>query len=54
MSPRYCVEVKERGIWEAQGDGPMSKATAERIAREIKQDCRVPTRVVLWEQREAL
>ncbi len=46
---RYRVEIKEDGRWVDQGDGPMGKATAERVAQEIRQDFKIPTRVVLCE-----
>jgi hypothetical protein len=49
MSKQYIVWIKSRfddegrkvedPIWEEQGDGPLGPKTAERIAREIKQDC---------------
>lgn len=43
---RYLVWIKEDGVWVEQGDGPLSLRTAERIAHEIKQDCRVPAKVL--------
>lgn len=45
MSARFVVWIKQRGEWTEQGDGPLSKATAERIAREIREDFRLPVRV---------
>jgi len=43
MTTKYIVWVKDEGRWCEQGDGPLSLKTAERIAREIRQDfgCRV-------------
>lgn len=43
---KYIVEIKENGVWEPNGDGPMGKATAERVARELQAMFRVATRVV--------
>lgn len=45
---KFVVWVREDTSvfgWEEQGDGPMSQKEAERIAREIKQDCGVRTLV---------
>jgi hypothetical protein len=48
VSARYIVWIKESAAepWVEQGDGPMAKATAERIAREIRTDFRISVRVV--------
>ena len=43
---KYIVEIKEDGQWVPQGDGPMGKATAERVARELKSMFRISTRIV--------
>ena len=44
---RYIVWIKERGQgWEPNGDGPMGPKTAERVAREIKEDHRIPTKAL--------
>lgn len=39
--PRYIVWLIEKkgGSWVEQGDGPLTKLTAERIAREIRSLC---------------
>jgi hypothetical protein len=42
---KYVVWIKENGSWVEQGDGPMGKATAERIAREIRADFRIPVKI---------
>ena len=47
MSARYEVEIKEAGQWVPQGDGPMGKATALRVAREIARDFGIGTRLRL-------
>jgi len=38
---KYLVWVREGNGWVEQGDGPLTLTTAERIAREIRQDCHV-------------
>ena len=44
---KYIVWVKENdGVWVENGDGPLSFKEASRIAREIRQDCGVPSRVL--------
>jgi len=43
---KYIVWVKENGKWVEQGDGPLTEKQATRIAREIRTDCRVQTRVL--------
>ncbi len=44
---KYVVWVKERGhAWEPNGEGPLTLKQAERIAKETKQDCRVPVKVL--------
>jgi hypothetical protein len=35
---KYIVWIKENGAWVEQGDGPLTKKTAERIARELRED----------------
>ncbi len=45
-SDRYVVWVKEKGNWVEQGDGQLTKKTADRIAREIRQDCGCPVKVL--------
>jgi hypothetical protein len=42
----YEVWVKENDVWEVNGDGPLTKLTADRIAKEIKRECGVPTKVL--------
>ena len=46
MSARFVVWIKEAGAWTEQGDGPMSEATARRIANEIRADFRIPVKVL--------
>lgn len=43
---KYLVWIKEKGSWVEQGDGPLSQATAERIAREIRKECGVSAKVL--------
>jgi hypothetical protein len=43
---KYVVWVKEFGKWELNGEGPLTLKQAERIARETRRDCGVPTRVL--------
>jgi len=44
---KYIVWVRERGKrWEPNGDGPLTLKEAERIAKEIRKDCGVPTKVL--------
>ena len=45
---RHIVWIKERGkaTWEEQGDGPLTLKQAERIAKEIRKECGVPTKVL--------
>lgn len=38
---KYLVWIREDGNWVEQGDGPLSKITAERIARDIRHGCHV-------------
>ena len=45
MAQKYIVWIKEDGRWVEQGDGPLTLKTAERIAKEIRRDCRVAARV---------
>ena len=42
---RYIVWIRENGRWVEQGDGPLPKATAERIAREIRADFGIATKI---------
>ena len=45
---RYIVWVKPpKEEWQPNGDGPMGKATAERVAKEILRDFRIGTRVLI-------
>jgi hypothetical protein len=43
---KYIVWVREKGRWEPNGDGPLTQKQAERIAKEIRQECNVPTKVL--------
>lgn len=43
---KYVVWLKQDGNWTKQGDGPLGQATAERIAREIRADFKVPVKVL--------
>ncbi len=43
---KYIVWVKENGQWEPNGDGPLTLKQAERIATEIRRECRVATKVL--------
>lgn len=37
---KYIVWIRESGKnWEPNGDGPVTQKQAERMAREIRQDC---------------
>lgn len=55
MSTKYIVWIRashddaglpiEKPTWEPNGDGPMGLKTAERVAREVREDFRIPTRV---------
>jgi hypothetical protein len=48
---RWIVWIKEKaesgpyewGPWQPNGDGPMTEREAQRIAKEIRQDCGVKT-----------
>lgn len=44
---KFIVWIREDGQWVEQGDGPLSKVTAERIAREIRQDFGIGVRVIV-------
>lgn len=44
---KFIVWIREDGRWVEQGDGPLSKVTAERIAREIRQDFGIGVRVIV-------
>ena len=33
-----CGDKVENPVWEPNGDGPMTSKTAERVAREIRED----------------
>jgi hypothetical protein len=37
---KYIVWINEGNRWEEQGEGPMTLKQAERIAREIRSECR--------------
>lgn len=43
---KYIVWVKDDGRWQEQGDGPLTKKEAERIAGEIRRECRCPAKVL--------
>ncbi len=43
---RYIVWLREDGKWVEQGDGSLPKATAERIASEIRRDFKINVRVI--------
>jgi len=43
---KYNIWIKEDGEWVPQGEGPFTLATANRIAKEIRIDCRCATRVL--------
>ena len=43
---KYRVWIKESGIWQDCGEGEMTLKTAERIAKEVKRDCGVMTKVL--------
>lgn len=46
MSKKFYVYIKEgENDWEECGEGPLGQKTAERIAREIREDC-CPAKVV--------
>lgn len=56
MSKQYIVWIREPGqSWEPNGDGPMGPATAERVAKEIRESfyrCKakaLPTGVKPWD-----
>ncbi len=38
-APKFVVWFKEDGQWVEQGDGPLTRATAERIVRELRREC---------------
>jgi hypothetical protein len=42
---KYLVFIDEGNGWEPQGDGPLGLKTAERIAREIREECHVKTKI---------
>jgi hypothetical protein len=43
---RYIVWIKEEigGPWVPNGDGPMTERDAVRVARELRESFRIPTR----------
>jgi hypothetical protein len=50
---KYIIWIREReehtnnlGPWIENGDGPMSKATAERVERELRADFHLPVRAL--------
>lgn len=43
---KKIVWIKENGSWVEQGDGPLTPKTAERIAREIRQDFGIPVKIL--------
>ena len=36
---KFVIWIKEDGVWVEQGDGEMSRATCERIVRELRREC---------------
>lgn len=46
LAEQFVVWIKEDGQWVEQGDGPMGRATADRVAREIKQDFDIAVKVL--------
>jgi hypothetical protein len=45
MANKYIVWIREDGKWVEQGDGPLTQKDADRIAREVRRECRVQTKV---------
>lgn len=43
---RFIVWIDQGKGWEEQGDGPMGEKTAERVAREIRADFKIPVRML--------
>ncbi len=46
---KYIVWIKMSAAdkeWEPNGDGPMGLKTAERVDREIREDFKIPTKVL--------
>ena len=43
---KYVVWVKENEKWVQNGEGPLTFKEASRIAREIREDCGVPSRIL--------
>ncbi len=43
---KFIVWIREKGQWVENGDGPMGKATAERVAREVAKDFKIGTKVL--------
>jgi hypothetical protein len=43
---KYIVWVKEGGVWQENGDGPVTQKTAERIARELRHDFGIPVKAL--------
>ena len=43
---KFIVWIKEDGRWVEQGDGALSKATAARIASEIRHECGCATLIL--------
>jgi len=46
LKDKFIVMIREDGQWVENGDGPVSRATADRMAREIRKECNVATKVV--------
>lgn len=46
LSPRFIIWLREEGEWVEQGDGPLTQVQAERIAREIRQDFGLRTKIL--------
>lgn len=45
-SCKHIVWIKDEGVWKEQGDGPLTKKQAERIAGEISHDFGIPVKVL--------
>jgi hypothetical protein len=43
---KYIIWLKEDGLWVEQGDGPLTRKTADRIASEIRKDFGIPVRIL--------
>lgn len=43
---KYIVWLRDDGTWAPNGDGPMTRRDADRVAREIRKDFGIATRVL--------